>query len=141
MSQELMNKEPVLTSRPTHATKATQPTRPSHGKVFIALLITVFIMPWPHGGEIVWQYLLFCISIFTLGAIYFFTSNTNNANHTSNTKHQHQTLTSLKAPLFLLGAWLLFQIIQIIPLPISITSNINSQVHKTKSKKSRHISR
>jgi O-antigen ligase len=99
----------------------TQLAPTSHTKVFIALLITVFIMPWPHGGEIVWQYLLFCISIFSLGAIYFFTSNTNNAQNTSHTKSQHQTLTSLKAPLFLLGAWLLFQIIQIIPLPTSIT--------------------
>lgn len=97
-----------------------QPTHATHNKVFIALLITVFIMPWPHGGEIVWQYLLFCISIFSLGAIYFTTRfTTNNSN---------QSLNSIKIPLLFLGAWLVFQVIQVIPLPLSVISQLTNQL-------------
>ena len=76
----------------------TQLAPTSYTKVFIALLITIFIMPLPHGGEIVWQYLLFCISIFSLGAIYFFTSNTNDAQNTNHTKSQYHWQTISIAP-------------------------------------------
>lgn len=100
----------------------------TNNKVFIALLIIVFILPWPHGGELVWQYLIFCISIFSLAAIYFISSISNTTN--SNTKNNQPTvftvLKSIKVPLILLATWLLFQVFQVIPLPLHF-QNITDQ--------------
>lgn len=93
--------------------KNTQ-NKPTSNKLFTALLIIVFILPWPHGGEIVWQYLLFSSSIFSLAAIYFI-KNINDIND------HFSALQSIKLPLVLLGTWLLFQVFQIIPLPIALS--------------------
>lgn len=105
----------------TQQSPSSLPPPQAHNKVFIALLVTVFILPWPHGGEIVWQYLLFCISIFGLATIYFInTAKQNNINR------PFSALTNIKTPLVILGVWLLYQVIQVIPLPINL-SNIAEQ--------------
>ena len=88
-----------------------------NNKVFIALLVIAFILPWPHGGELVWQYLLFSSCIFSLGAIYLI----NSFNTTSNT---FATLKYIKTPLILLGTWLIFQVLQVIPLPNILLNNL-----------------
>jgi len=87
--------------------------KPTNSKVFAALLVIVFIMPWPHGGEVVWQYLLFTASIFSLATIYFI-------NNSNNLPGKFATLSSIKIPLILLGAWLVYQGLQTIPLPINL---------------------
>lgn len=104
-----------LISRQGQHNKSTD-NKPTNNKVFAALLAVVFIMPWPHGGEVVWQYLLFSTCIFSLAAIYFI----NNTNKKGNT---FSALKSIKIPLTLLGMWLLFQVFQIIPLPIDLNKN------------------
>ena len=85
----------------------------TNDKVFAALLFSVFILPWPHGGEIVWQYLLFTTCIFSLAATYLI-------NNINNINNSFTALKSIKIPLMLLGTWLLFQVLQIIPLPIDL---------------------
>lgn len=87
--------------------------RPTNTKAFAALLLIAFIMPWPHGGEIVWQYLLFTTGIFTLATVYFINSSQTLATNLTN-------LNSIKTPIILLGAWLVYQAVQIIPLPINL---------------------
>jgi len=89
--------------------------KPHSSKVFAALLIIVFVLPWPHGGELAWQYLLFTTGIFSIAAIYFI-------NSVNNTNNSFTALKSIKIPLILLGTWLLFQVLQIIPLPIDLSS-------------------
>lgn len=93
--------------------KNTQ-NKPTNNKVFTALLIIVFFLPWPHGGEIVWQYLIFSACIFSLAAIYFI-------KQVNNTDNQFSALENIKSPLILLATWLLFQVLQIIPLPITLS--------------------
>jgi O-antigen ligase len=88
-------------------------------KVFIALLIIAFILPWPHGGELVWQYLIFCISIFSLTAIYF----------VNNQATVFTALKSIKVPLILLGTWLLFQILQVVPLPLHFQNIVDQNLN------------
>ena len=94
--------------------------KPTNNKIFVTLLLIIFIMPWPHGGEVVWQYLLFASSIFTLAAIYFFNSRDNIASSFAG-------LNSIKTPLMLLAAWLVYQLLQVIPLPISFSDLITQQ--------------
>ncbi len=88
--------------------------KPTNNKVFIALLIIIFLLPWPHGGEVIWQYLLFSTCIFSLATIYFLKQLNNTDNHFS-------ALENVKLPLVLLATWLLFQILQIIPLPVHLS--------------------
>lgn len=85
-----------------------------NNKVFIALLVIVFILPWPHGGEVIWQYLLFSTSIFSLATIYFI-------KQFSDINNPFSTLENIKLPLVLLATWLLFQVLQIIPLPVHLS--------------------
>jgi O-antigen ligase len=99
-------------------TNQSNQTTQKYNKLFNALLIIAFILPWPHGGEVMWQYLIFCISIFSLGAIYFTTRFT--------TKNSNQSLNSIKVPLLFLGTWLVFQVIQVIPLPTSIIGQLTN---------------
>jgi O-antigen ligase len=93
-------------------------------RTYNALLIIAFILPWPHGGEIMWQYLIFCISIFSLCVIYFVNSNNNQKNINNNSL----VFKSVKTPLILLGIWLLFQIFQAIPLPPYLTYGLSNIV-------------
>ena len=88
--------------------------KPTNNKVFIALLSITFFLPWPHGGEVIWQYLLFSCSIFSLATIYFIKQLNSPDNHFS-------ALENIRFPLILLGAWLLFQVLQIIPLPVHLS--------------------
>jgi O-antigen ligase len=94
-------------------------SKPSNSKLFVALLITVFIMPWPHGGEVAWQYLFFTTGIFTLATIYF-------VNNSQKLSSKFTNLNSIKTPLILLSAWLLFQVLQVIPLPFNIAHNLTT---------------
>jgi O-antigen ligase len=84
-----------------------------NNNIFIIVLFIVFILPWAHGGEVFWQYLIFCSFTFSLGAIYFI----------NNTSYNSIALKSVKKPLISLSIWLLFQVIQVIPLPIDLTIN------------------
>jgi len=86
----------------------------SNNKVFIALLVIAFLLPWPHGGEVIWQYLLFSTGIFSLATIYFI-------KQFNNTDNPFSALENIKLPLILLTTWLLFQVFQIIPLPIHLS--------------------
>ena len=86
----------------------------TNNKVFIALLIIIFLLPWPHGGEVIWQYLLFSTCIFSLATIYFI-------KQFNNTNNPFSALEDLKLPLVLLATWLLFQVLQIIPLPVHLS--------------------
>lgn len=98
-----------------------------NNKVFITLLFIVFVLPWPHGGELVWQYLIFCISFFSFGVIYLI----NSTKATNNIQKEFSVLKSIKTPLNLLGVWLLFQVIQIIPLPIELSKVAEQNLIKT----------
>jgi O-antigen ligase len=91
----------------------------TNNKEFSILLFIVFILPWPHGGELVWQYFIFCISIFSLSAIYFI-------NKINNKNIEFSILKSIKIPLVLIGTWLFFQVLQVLPLPINL-SNVAEQ--------------
>jgi hypothetical protein len=94
-----------------------------NNNVFIGLLFSVVILPWPHGGEVVWQYLVFSSIIFSLGAIYVLNSINDSVNC-------YLPLKIVKLPLIFLSAWLLFQLFQVIPLPrylISMLSNVAEQ--------------
>lgn len=95
---------------------------PKNTKAFEALLLIAFIMPWPHGGEIVWQYLLFTTGIFTLATVYFI-------NNSQTLVTNFTNLNSIKTPLILLGAWLIFQILQIIPLPTNFLNMSEQSFH------------
>lgn len=85
-----------------------------NNKTFTALLIIIFLLPWPHGGEITWQYLIFSTCIFSLTTIYFI-------KQINNTDDFLSSLAHIKFPLILLALWLLFQILQIVPLPINLS--------------------
>lgn len=87
----------------------------ANSKTFITFLFIVFMLPWPHGGEVVWQYLLICISIFSLAAITLF-------RYVNKNKENFVPFTNIKFPLVLMGAWIFFQIFQIIPLPIKFST-------------------
>jgi O-antigen ligase len=113
-----MNKSINSTRKNNRHSQAPQ----TNSKVFISLLVITFILPWPHGGEIVWQYLIFCMSIFSIGTIYFINITNNKNNNTNN----FLVLKSIKTPLILLGIWLLFQAFQIIPMPLYLTSNLSN---------------
>jgi len=80
---------------------------------FIFLLVFTVFLPWPHGGELIWQYLFFTACLFLVTGIFLIKNITNNNNIFT-------TLTHLKAPLSLLVIWLLYHALQIIPLPISL---------------------
>ena len=88
--------------------------KPTNNKVFIALLSITFLLPWPHGGEVIWQYFLFSSSIFSLATIYFI-------KQFNSTDNYFSALENVRFPLILLGAWLLFQVLQIIPLPVHLS--------------------
>lgn len=98
--------------------------KPANNRVFIALLVIVFILPWSHGGELVWQYLLFSICLFSLSAAYFI----NNISHANN---DFVTLKSIKTPLILLSIWLVFQVLQVIPLPINLSNLAEQNLNTT----------
>ena len=93
--------------------KNTQ-SKSTNNKVFITLLSIIFLLPWPHGGEVIWQYLLFSTCIFSLATIYFI-------KQFNNTNNPFSALEDLKLPLVLLATWLLFQVLQIIPLPVHLS--------------------
>lgn len=95
--------------------------KPTDNKVFTALLVIVFIMPWPHGGEVIWQYLLFTTCIFTLATVYFI-------NNSQRISTNFNALNSIKTPLILLGAWLLFQVLQLIPLPFNMANIVANNI-------------
>ncbi len=95
-----------------------------NNKVFTALLIIAFILPWPHGGELVWQYLLVSACIFSLAAIYF-------VNSVNNTSNPFLALKNIKLPLILLSVWLLFQVLQVIPLPINLSNLTEKNLNTT----------
>jgi O-antigen ligase len=94
----------------------------ANNKTFVTLLIITFILPWPHGGEIIWQYLIFCIGIFTLCLIYSINISKTSLNITKN----FSFLKSVKVALLLLSVWLLFQLLQVVPLPIYLSSYLSN---------------
>jgi O-antigen ligase len=95
-------------------------------KIFIGLLVIGFILPWPHGGEIMWQYLIFCIGVFSLSATYYL----NSSNTQYNTNNNFLVLKNIKVPLVCLWAWLIFQLLQIVPLPLYLISNLSNVAEK-----------
>ncbi len=98
--------------------------KPANNRVFIALLVVVFISPWPHGGELVWQYLLFSTCLFSLSTAYFI-------NNISSINNDFVTLKSIRTPLILLSIWLLFQVLQVIPLPITLSNLAEQNLNTT----------
>lgn len=99
--------------------------KPSNNKVFGFLLVILFIIPWAHGGEVVWQYLFFSSCIFTLTSIYFI----------NNLNINFINLNSVKIPLTLLGVWLLFQLMQAVPLPSVFTDTLQKSIGITQWRK------
>jgi O-antigen ligase len=81
----------------------------------------LFLLPWPHGGEILWQYLPFAIGFFTLLSIYSFKNKTSAQN-------EDPSLSAVKTPLVLLSVWLAYSLLQSLPLPLSVVELLNPEV-------------
>jgi putative inorganic carbon (HCO3(-)) transporter len=92
-----------------------------HNKLFIMFLALVFILPWPHGGEVNWQYLAFAFTAFVMLAYYLISY----ALMTSKTTPQLSSLNSIKMPLLLLIIWVIYSLIQVIPLPKELVNVIS----------------
>lgn len=108
----------------TNTLSSNQPHRQSKA-AFIALLLIAFLLPWPRGGEQVWEYLPFAGAIFAVLAMCLFKQSVKkqsakNKNHSSNNL---TVLQPIKLPLILLLAWLVYGFIQIIPLPFNLPSS------------------
>lgn len=95
----------------------------NHSGLFVCLLITLFLLPWPHGGELLWQYLPFAISFFTLLAIYSLKTKTSSP-------YDYSSLSTVKTPLIMLSVWLIYSLLQSMPLPLSVVELINPVVLK-----------
>jgi len=91
----------------------------NYNAIFVCLLLLIVILPWPHGGEVTWQYLMLCFCIFTLASVVFISS-------VYSERHTFHDVQSIRIPLAILVVWILFQLLQLIPLPISF-SNLTSQ--------------
>lgn len=81
---------------------------------YYVLVVYSIILPWPHGGEIVWQYLLCSTVIFVLFTVLLF-RNIDNPIYVS---------PKLKLPLYLLSSWLIYHIVQLVTLPEYLLSTI-----------------
>lgn len=84
--------------------------------LFLILLITLFTLPWPHGGEINWQYLPF-VSFTLLLLCYFLLTQ----------KSSLKPLNNIKTPLFFLFLWLSYSILQVIPMPFTFIETLSPQ--------------
>jgi O-antigen ligase len=98
-----------------------KPLAQKNNSLFVALLLLVFLLPWPHGGEILWQYLLFAMGFFMLLGIYVFKNRTS-------TQNDYSSLSRVKTPLILLGGWLIYSLLQSLPLPLSVVELVNPEV-------------
>jgi O-antigen ligase len=92
-----------------------------NNSLFVALLLLVFLLPWPHGGEILWQYLFFAMGFFILLGIYVF-------NNRTPTLNDYSSLSRVKTPLTLLSGWLIYSLLQSLPLPLSVVELVNPEV-------------
>lgn len=91
-------------------------TLPKTTILFLILLMTLFTLPWPHGGEINWQYLPFVSFILLLLCYFLFTQ-----------KSQLKPLNNIKKPLFFLFLWLGYSIFQVIPMPFMFLEILSPQ--------------
>ncbi|WP_077342091.1 O-antigen ligase family protein [Pseudocolwellia agarivorans] len=85
--------------------------------LFMLFLGLIFLLPWPHGLELVWEYLLFGFIIFSLSTIHLI--KTNNINNLSS------ILTPYKTSLILFLILILYALLQIVPLPQSVIKIIS----------------
>lgn len=89
----------------------------SNNALYTFFLGLAFLLPWPHGLELAWEYLLFGFIIFSLSTIYFIKNNNSNV--------LQVTLTPYKTSLILFLILILYALLQIVPLPQSIIKIIN----------------
>jgi O-antigen ligase len=98
-----------------------KPLAQKNNSLFVALLLLVFILPWPHGGEILWQYLFFAMGFFMLLALVCL-------KNIYSPQCPFAGLRQVKAPLLLLGAWLVYGLLQSLPLPQSVLELVSPEV-------------
>lgn len=98
--------------------------------VFYFLSILIFLIPWPHGGEVDWQYLIIITSIFSLSAFLFLFE----------TKESLKSIIDLKLIVLSLGLWLGYQAIQIIPIPVEYLISVGVELPKINSNEYNTIS-
>lgn len=89
----------------------------SNNTLFSVLLGGAFLLPWPHGLELIWEYLLYGFIIFSLSGVFYL------KNYKSNTLQT--TLIPYKSSLILFILLALYVLLQIMPLPQSIINVIN----------------
>jgi O-antigen ligase len=89
------------------------PLAQKNNSLFVALLLLVFLLPWPHGGEILWQYLFFAMGFFMLLALVCL-------KNSYSPQSPFAGLRPVKTPLLLLGAWLVYGLLQSLPLPLNV---------------------
>lgn len=90
----------------------------NNNKIFIGLLILTFFLPWPHGGELNWEYLPFIGSTLILLTVIFLKTKTE-------TTEIQSSLQAIKLPLLLLSSWVAYTLLQALPLPIGLVKALN----------------
>jgi len=99
-----------------------QPAK-KNNSLFVVLLLLVYLLPWPHGGERLWQYLFFAMSFFILLAVYCL-------KNSYSPQRPFAGLRPVKTPLLLLSAWLVYGLLQSLPLPLVLLELLNPAVLK-----------
>ena len=91
----------------------------NNNKAFILLLILLFIIPWPHGGELQWQFLLFSSCIFFMLSSVLISSILDDTHH-----YIYNNIKEISWPLALFLLWLIYIYCQTISLPSYIIEAI-----------------
>ena len=71
------------------------------------LLFTAAVLPWPHGGELIWEFFPFCVLLLVLLAFSIL----------KNKESFIALLTQYRLPFLCFALWLLYGFIQAAPLP------------------------
>lgn len=81
--------------------------------IFTIFLLAVFLIPWPHGGELTVEILPFSFVISILLCILFI------KNH-SILQESHEALNTIRIPLIVFALWIIFSLFQSLNLPSSL---------------------
>jgi len=99
------------------------PSHQQYHKLYISLLVLIALLPLPHGGELVWEHTPFISGSFLLLTLWLF-------QQWRYSRPLPDIIRSIKVPLILLCIWLIYPLIQILPLPESWLSLLNPAAYE-----------
>ncbi|TPW18703.1 MAG: O-antigen polymerase [Halothiobacillaceae bacterium] len=102
------------------------PTHPLPGHyLFGALLTLLVLIPLPHGGELAWEQLPFISASFLLLTLWCWQQWHNN-------RPPPAILHTLRTPLIIFAAWLLYIALQTVPLPMVLLETVSPTANALK---------